>query len=194
MLQIFYKEKPIIISDNISDLKESLLIDLEFIKNIDVVELLNKKKVKSIGVLSKNKKSVLTALKKKYPEIIAAGGKVINQNSEILFIYRNKKWDLPKGKAEKNENISQTALREVIEETGVKNLTIVKPIEKTYHIFKKGSKHYLKSTYWFEMTSDYDGKFKPQKKEGISRVEWIDKETIGSILPKSYANIRLLLD
>ena len=44
------------------------------------------------------------------------------------------------------------------------------------------------------MTSDYDGKFKPQKKEGISRVEWIDKETIGSILPKSYANIRLLID
>lgn len=194
MLQIFYKEKPIIISDNISDLKESLVIDLELIKNIDVVELLNKKKVKSIGVLSKNKKSVLTALKKKYPEIIAAGGKVINQNSEILFIYRNKKWDLPKGKAEKNENISQTALREVIEETGIKNLTIVKPLEKTYHIFKKGSKHFLKSTYWFEMTSDYDGKFKPQKKEGISRVEWIDKETIGSILPKSYANIRLLLD
>ena len=194
MLQIFYKEKPIIISDNISDLKESLVIDLELIKNIDVVELLNKKKVKSIAVLSKNKKSVLTALKKKYPEIIAAGGKVINQNSEILFIYRNKKWDLPKGKAEKNENISQTALREVIEETGIKNLTIVKPIEKTYHIFKKGSKHYLKSTYWFEMTSDYDGKFKPQKKEGISRVEWIDKETIGSILPKSYANIRLLID
>ena len=194
MLQIFYKEKPIIISDNISDLKESLVIDLELIKNIDVVELLNKKKVKSIGVLSKNKKSVLTALKKKYPEIIAAGGKVINQNSEILFIYRNKKWDLPKGKAEKNENISQTALREVIEETGIKNLTIVKPLEKTYHIFKKGSKHYLKSTYWFEMTSDYNGKFKPQKKEGISRVEWIDKETIGSILPKSYANIRLLID
>ncbi len=194
MLQIFYKEKPIIISDNISDLKESLVIDLELIKNIDVVELLNKKKVKSIGVLSKNKKSVLTAFKKKYPEITAAGGKVINQNSEILFIYRNKKWDLPKGKAEKNENISQTALREVIEETGVKNLTIVKPIEKTYHIFKKGSRHYLKSTYWFEMTSDYNGKFKPQKKEGISRVEWIDKETIGSILPKSYANIRLLLD
>ena len=194
MLQIFYKEKPIIISDNISDLKESLVIDLELIKNIDVVELLNKKKVKSIGVLSKNKKSVLTALKKKYPEIIAAGGKVINQNSEILFIYRNKKWDLPKGKAEKNENISQTALREVIEETGIKNLTIVKPIEKTYHIFKKGSKHYLKSTYWFEMSSDYDGKFKPQKKEGITRVEWIDKETIGSILPKSYANIRLLID
>ena len=131
-------------------------------------------------------------VKKKFPEITAAGGKVINQNSEILFIYRNKKWDLPKGKAEKNENISQTALREVIEETGIKNLSIVKPLEKTYHIFKRRNNHYLKSTYWFEMYSDYTGKFKPQKKEGISRVEWIGVENLESVLPKSYANIRLL--
>ena len=193
MLQIFYKEKPIIISDNISDLKESLVIDLELIKNIDVVELLNKKKVKSIGVLSKNKKSVLTALKKRYPEITAAGGKVVNQNSEILFIYRNKKWDLPKGKAEKNENISQTAIREVSEETGILDLSITKPLEKTYHIFKRGKKHFLKSTYWFEMKSNYSAEFKPQKNEGITRVEWIGEEELDKILLKSYANIRLLI-
>ena len=42
------------------------------------------------------------------------------------------------------------------------------------------------------MYSDYMGKFKPQKKEGISRVEWIDVENLQSVLPKSYANIRLL--
>ena len=43
------------------------------------------------------------------------------------------------------------------------------------------------------MYSDYTGKFKPQKKEGISRVEWIGIENLESVLPKSYANIRLLL-
>jgi len=192
MLQIFYKEKPIIISDKKSDLKHCLVIDIDLIENIDIIGVLDKKNVKSIGVLSKNKKSIVSAFKKKFPEIIAAGGKVLNQNSEILFIYRNKKWDLPKGKSEKNENISQTALREVIEETGIKNLTIVKPLEKTYHIFKRKNKHYLKSTYWFEMISEYKGKFKPQKKEGITRVEWIGVENLQSILPKSYANIRLL--
>ena len=131
--------------------------------------------------------------KKKYPEIIAAGGKVINNKSEVLFIYRNKKWDLPKGKAEKNEIISETALREVKEETGIKNLSIIKPLDKTYHIFKRGGKNYLKSTYWFEMQSDFIGKFKPQKKEGITRVEWIGIENLSSILAKSYANIRLLI-
>ena len=134
MLQIFYKEKPIIISANKTDLKNSLMIDLELLDNIDLIKLLNKKNIRSIGILSKNETSVVSAFKNKFPEITAAGGKVINHNSEILFIYRNKKWDLPKGKSEKNENISQTALREVIEETGIKNLSIVKLPQLVQHI------------------------------------------------------------
>ena len=193
MLQIFYKEKPIIISNNKTDLNNSLIVDLELLENIDIIKLLNKKNINSIGILTENQKSILSVFMNKFPEITAAGGKVINQNSEILFIYRNKKWDLPKGKAEKNESISQTALREVIEETGIKNLSIIKPLEKTYHIFKRRNNHYLKSTYWFEMYSDYKGKFKPQKKEGISRVEWIPVENLELILTKCYSNIRFLL-
>ena len=193
MLQIFYKEKSIIISDKKSDLKNSLIINPKLVKNLDLLKLLTKKKINSIGVFSDEFELVINIFKKKFPEIIAAGGKVINNKSEILFIYRNKKWDLPKGKAEKNENISQTALREVEEETGIKNLSIIKPLDKTYHIFKRGKTNYLKTTYWFEMKSDYNGKFKPQKKEGITRVEWIGVENLSSILPKSYANIRLLI-
>ena len=193
MLQIFYKEKPIIISDKKSDLKNSLIIDPELVENLDLLKLLTKKKINSIGVFSNEFELIINIFKKKFPEIIAAGGKVVNNKSEILFIYRNKKWDLPKGKAEKNEIISETALREVEEETGIKNLSIIKPLEKTYHIFKRGKTNYLKTTYWFEMKSDYNGKFKPQKKEGITRVEWIAVENLSSILPKSYANIRLLI-
>ena len=193
MLQIFYKEKPIIISDKKSDLKHSLIINPELFENLDLLKLLTKKRVNSIGIFSNEYEFILNMFKKKYPEIIAAGGKVINNKSEILFIYRNKKWDLPKGKAEKNEIISETALREVEEDTGIKNLSIIKPLDKTYHIFKRGGKNYLKSTYWFEMQSDFIGKFKPQKKEGITRVEWIGIENLSSILAKSYANIRLLI-
>ena len=193
MLQIFYKEKPIIISEKKSDLKNSLIIDPELVENLDLLKLLTKKKINSIGLFSNEFELMINIFKKKFPEIIAAGGKVINNKSEILFIYRNKKWDLPKGKAEKNEIISETALREVEEETGIKDLSIIKPLEKTYHIFKRGGKNYLKTTYWFEMKSDFNGKFKPQKKEGITRVEWIGIENLSSVLPKSYANIRLLI-
>ena len=193
MLQIFYKEKPIIISDKKSDLKNSLIIDPELVENLDLLKLLTKKKINSIGVFSNEFELIINIFKKKFPEVIAAGGKVINNKSEILFIYRNKKWDLPKGKVEKNEIISETALREVKEATGIKNLSIIKPLEITYHIFKRGGKYYLKTTYWFEMKSDFNGKFKPQNKEGITRVEWIGSENLSFILPKSYANIRLLI-
>ena len=44
MIQIFYKDKPIIISDKKSDLKETLLIDLKIIKSVDILKLLRKKK------------------------------------------------------------------------------------------------------------------------------------------------------
>ena len=87
-------------------------------------------------------------------KIKTAGGIVI-RDDKILFIYKNGRWDLPKGKAEKNENISKTAIREVYEETGILDLSITKPLEKTYHIFKRHKKHFLKSTYWFEMKSDF---------------------------------------
>ena len=194
MIQIFYKDKPIIISDKKSDLNKSLLIDSKLISSVNILKILNKTKVSSIGIKSKNPDKIISKFSKLFPEIIAAGGKVYNDKSEILFIFRNKKWDLPKGKAEKNENISQTAIREVIEETGIENLSIISPLNKTYHIFNRGKKYYLKTTYWFEMKSNFKGKFKPQLKEGISRVEWISADNLDKVLLKSYANIRLLIN
>ena len=194
MLQIFYKDKPIIISDKKSDLNKSVIIDIDLIKEINILTLLKKNKILSLGIKSKNPKKVISKFKKKFPLITAAGGKVINDQSEILFIYRDKKWDLPKGKVEKNENVPQAALREVVEETGIENISLIRPIKKTFHIFKRGKKHYLKCTHWFEMKSNFEGKFTPQEKEGITKVEWINEENILSVLPKSYANIRLLFD
>ena len=47
---------------------------------------------------------------------------MFNFKNEILLIYRNGVWDLPKGKIEFGESYEDAALREVAEETGVKNL------------------------------------------------------------------------
>jgi 8-oxo-dGTP pyrophosphatase MutT (NUDIX family) len=47
-----------------------------------------------------------------------------------LFIFRNKKWDLPKGGKEKGEEIEDTAMREVEEETGVDKLKIKENYKK----------------------------------------------------------------
>ncbi|MBM3413275.1 MAG: NUDIX hydrolase, partial [Bacteroidetes bacterium] len=38
-------------------------------------------------------------------KILAGGGVVVNENNQVLFIFRRKKWDLPKGKLDPEENI-----------------------------------------------------------------------------------------
>ena len=142
-------------------------------------------------LIANDKKKALKKFLKLLPNIKAGGGKVINSKGEILFIFRNNKWDLPKGKAENNENIADTAIREVKEETGIKDLTITKPLQITYHIFKKNDSYKLKITYWFEMKSLLENKLVPQLEEGITRAEWINPSEIEKIKKKCYANISI---
>ena len=127
------------------------------------------------------------------PNVVAGGGKVLNSEGRILFIFRNGKWDLPKGKAENKETIDQTALREVEEETGVEDLKITKPLEITYHIFKRNDKYFIKKTYWFEMFSTFTGDLKPQKNEGITKVKWVSPKKLIKVRKNIYANIEALI-
>ena len=193
MLQIFYQDKPIIITDSISDDNTVSNIKFKDFKLKSALKILLKKKVLSLRLIANNKKKALKKILKLLPNIKAGGGKVVNSKGEILFIFRNNKWDLPKGKAENNENISETAIREVKEETGIKDLIITKPLQITYHIFKKKKSYILKITYWFEMKSLQDNILIPQIEEGITRAEWIKPSEIEKIKNKCYANIRLLI-
>ena len=70
---------------------------------------------------------------------ITAGGLILNQYNEVLFIFRKNLWDLPKGKVEFYETLEKAALREVIEETGVLEncLELVKPLVYTNYQTKK---------------------------------------------------------
>ena len=126
--------------------------------------------------------------------IEAAGGLVRNLNTnQFLFIFRNKKWDLPKGRINKNEDVKNAAIREVEEETGVENLSIIKPLNTTFHIFKKNRKYRLKKTFWYSMTTDYDKELTPETREGIEKAIWINKDSIPSLKNKMYRNINLVI-
>jgi len=118
---------------------------------------------------------------------------VINELNQFLFIYRNKKWDLPKGRMRKNELIIDAAVREVEEETSVKDLIVKKPLPITYHIFKRNTKYKLKKTYWYLMKTSYSGKLVPQLTEGIERAVWKDKDEIQSVMKNVYKNIEVLI-
>ena len=151
------------------------------------------KKIYSITVTLKDYKNVLRELKKMFKVIKAGGGVVKNDDGKILFIYRLKKWDLPKGKKEKGESIRECAKREVEEETKVK-VECFQKITSTWHTYTKKKKFILKKTSWFFMKSLDDSKMKPQKKEKIEKVEWMKEGVIKEILLNSYRTLNHVMD
>ncbi|MDB4108235.1 NUDIX domain-containing protein [Flavobacteriaceae bacterium] len=193
MYKIFVGNKPIILTTKVeteTNFKNFLIDSVDINK---VLSKLKKDKYDAVHLIGADKDVLLKKFLSLLPNVIAGGGKVYNPDGAILFIFRNGKWDLPKGKAESKETINQTALREVEEETGISGLSITKPLEITYHIFKRNDRHYIKVTYWFKMYSEYDGKLIPQEKEGITKVKWIPETKLQKVLDNSYANIKLLI-
>ncbi len=124
----------------------------------------------------------------------AAGGIVKNQTGDTLFIRRWDMWDLPKGKMEKNETPEQTALREVKEETGLKEVSIVDYITETYHIYYDEPPFFLKHSYWYLMTTKQNGGLKPQKAEDITEVVWLDKNQCKKAFSETYRTLREMLE
>lgn len=139
--------------------------------------------------ISDNQAKIRTVFLKQFKLIEAAGG-VIQNSKGILFIYRNNKWDLPKGKVEKKEKIPLAAIRECEEECGVKDLGIIKKLLPTFHLYKLNGKFVLKITHWFLMTAPVKQKLKAQKDEGITKVKWFKNMEIHQPLKNTYPSIR----
>ena len=129
-------------------------------------------------------------LKEKFVWVEAAGGAVCNSQSECLLIYRNGRWDLPKGKIEPNETVETAALREVAEETGLQRHKIEYHICDTYHIYNAYGPWTAKCTHWFAMSTDESTPTKPQTEEGITRAEWFPYRKIHSMMDQTYPSIR----
>jgi len=125
-----------------------------------------------------------------YRIIEAAGGLVKNKKGKYLFIFRNGKWDLPKGKREKGETIKKCAKREVEEECGIKGLKIVRQLPTTYHIYSLEEKQVLKPTHWFEMECDDASVLIPQTEEGITEVRWFTKTDLKIVKRNTYPLIK----
>jgi len=192
MYKVFVNDKPLFLTNEIAKETDFQLFLLE---SIDIEQLIIKmfqNKISKAYLYYPDEKAILKKMKEKIPVCKAGGGLVYNKKGEVLFIFRNGKWDLPKGGIEKNEAIEDTAMREIEEETGVNKLTITKKLQKTYHIFKRNGKYKLKITHWFEMQSAFEGTPFPQANEGIEKAVWLNPEQVKEALKNSYENIKLL--
>lgn len=194
MYKVFVNERPLVLTDKILESADGEYFPLNSESVNLVVESLFKKKLTRAFIYHPNLEEILNKFTSHIPKVVAAGGVVTNPEGKVLFIYRNDKWDLPKGVIKKNEDLQFCAIREVEEETGVTGLEIENFLRTTYHVFKRNGKYKLKEVHWFAMKTDYEGKLKGQKEEGIERVKWKGPEKIKKALTNSYINIRILFE
>ncbi|MEM1324980.1 MAG: NUDIX domain-containing protein [Bacteroidota bacterium] len=124
-----------------------------------------------------------------YKVLPAAGGLVFNEEGEALLIYRLNMWDLPKGKIEKGESIKAAAIREVEEETGLRDIRLGDFICETYHTYKnKKGKRCLKLTYWYKMETRKQ-ELIPQTEENIEKAIWVKLNTFFQTDRAIYPNV-----
>ncbi|MBR9860629.1 NUDIX domain-containing protein [bacterium] len=121
---------------------------------------------------------ILKRIMNEFKLIEAAGGLVFNDKNELLFIKRLGKWDLPKGKIKKDEDLESCAMREVEEETGASGLSILAHLTETYHTYFRNNKWIIKKSYWYIMKCDKGDELVPQLEEDITKVKWKSLETL----------------
>ena len=193
MYTIFKNDTSIILTDDRNLLMmESLFLWKEISQNNRLDEILDMKHSK-VYLFDENLDIMWQEFRQHFKIIEAAGGLVQNESGEILFIFRNGIWDLPKGKIEMDESKEEAGLREVEEECGLTSLALGPFIGTTYHIYVEKETQILKVSYWFKMASEQKD-LKPQLEEGITDLKWVGEEDLNSIYNNTYPNISLLID
>lgn len=144
---------------------------------------------KRLNIISDNIDQLFGQFCNSMPMIEAGGGVVSNPKGEILMIYRNGMWDLPKGKLEKGERIEECAVREVEEECGLSGVVGGEFISHTFHCYQLNGDWVLKRTSWYKMSYSNPSSPTPQIEEGITRVEWTNNIDLELRLNNSYYTI-----
>ncbi len=194
MYKVFVNEKKLLISKHPEELEKKL--GYESFTTLEIaLDLLENTSVNELNVYGENIDEIWQEFQKLFRIIEAAGGLVLKPEGEMLFIRRLGKWDLPKGKMEKGESREESAVREIEEETGLREVELVQFINTTYHIYiERNGEKILKCTHWFEMHFDGEDTSKPQIEEGITEVAWKNTTQIeNEVFPSTFKNIKLIV-
>ena len=124
--------------------------------------------------------------------IVAGGGLLLNENKELLMIFRRGFWDLPKGKLDDGKTIEACALREVEEETGVGNLVSGGLLGITRHQYFDPyiKEEVIKETHWYSMNVKGSPALIPQTEEDITDIRWVPLQEVPALLENSFDTIR----
>ena len=194
MIKIFFNDRLLALSGNwTGSAADANAIMYKVTKKSDIAALvtafLETAQWRALYLISDDIQALLEAVKKSFTYVEAAGGLVRKPTGEVLMIYRNNRWDLPKGHREAGESPEETALREVEEECGITGLQLFHRITATYHIYRDSECATLKRTDWYAMRYTGSEKPAPQTVEGITHAEWKSMDELPAILPTVYCSI-----
>ena len=198
VLKIYFGDKPVFLCNEIDSTIEQLrhhpdAIFIDEVTTPAINSLLHEivKPDFHSGILfSENIEKLKKQFWKHFKVIMAAGGLVQNENGDVLMIYRRGKWDLPKGKLEKGEDLEICAIREVQEETGIAEMEIQQFLITTYHTYSEFGKHILKESYWYLINASQEQKLTPQTEEDISSIEWVRNNALKEKLKNTFPSIK----
>ncbi|MCC7402664.1 MAG: NUDIX hydrolase [Chitinophagaceae bacterium] len=196
-IKIFFNDKPLFLCDAIDEVMQPLIHhdDVIFMDELNahtiktIIHEMQKAPVHAGVFFNKNLSDLKKAFFKKFSLIMAAGGLIQNEKSEVLLIFRKGKWDLPKGKLDKEEKLEDCAIREVQEETGLQKVKLNKFLTLTYHTYHEGTRFILKETHWFLMKTKSGQTLIPQTEEEIIEIRWAKKDELPVYLMNSYPSV-----
>jgi 8-oxo-dGTP pyrophosphatase MutT (NUDIX family) len=195
MYKVFFNQKPLILTTTPPmNTPEVLVLPIKYTTAQHIVSAAKSKLFKEVYIYHPKEEKLWKHFYARFPLVEAAGGYVRHENGKNLMIFRNGKWDLPKGRIEKKEMIIDAAVREVREETGVSDLIVSKPLDVTLHLFKRNGKYRLKKTFWYFMLSKCTNVLNPQLNEGIEKAVWVTDEELKENLKNAYENIKVHFD
>lgn len=194
MYKVFYKDRIVFFVESDNNCIDNDNTKIHYFKNKKQIKtalnsFLNNSELNSLYIVYRDIDHAFKKFAKLYKLIEAAGGLVKTDNDKILMIHRRGKWDLPKGKLEKNEIPEIAAIREVEEECGIRNLEIVKLLKITYHTYKLKDKDILKRTYWYEILHKGNQKPKPQTEEDITEAKWLKTDNLNEVINNTFPSI-----
>ena len=194
MYKVFTENQLLIFTKENNIQKNSTFFNCSSIENLESVLTNIDSDITEIQLLVDDNSTIeyeVNRLFVKYKKITAAGG-IVLKDSKIAVIFRNEKWDLPKGHVDFGETIEAAALREVEEETGI-IAQLSKKIGCTYHTYVYNNQLVLKTTHWFEMISINESLIQPQLEEGITAIEWFDLSDLTLFYSNTYASLANLM-
>ncbi len=126
---------------------------------------------------------------------LSAGGIIVRKNGAswdvLLLKDMNDNWTFPKGLVEKGENAVFAAKREIAEEVGISDVSLISPLTPIHYMYKRNGL-ISKTVQYFLFSTEGKEIPKGQKEEGVSEVRWVPLDEALTIIGYPKTNKQLL--